>query len=55
MPMLEPGLVTISITACIVAAVLLAFAFVGCPVKEKRSDEVIQVTPAPGSARNAEP
>ena len=50
--MLEPELVTISVTACIIAAMLLAFAMVGCPVKERRSDDVIQVAPAPGSKEN---
>ena len=49
MPMLEPEMVTMSIAACIIAAVLLAFAMVGCPVRERRSDEVIMVSAAPES------
>lgn len=53
--MMEPELVMLSVTACIVAAILLAFAMVGCPVKEKGSGDVIQVSPAPGSVGNAEP
>jgi hypothetical protein len=50
-----------SIAACIIAAVLLAFAMVGCPVRERRSDEVIMVSAAPEStsksaaAKAAEP
>jgi hypothetical protein len=61
MPMLEPEMVTMSIAACIIAAVLLAFAMVGCPVRERRSDEVIMVSAAPEStsksaaAKAAEP
>ena len=61
MPMLEPEMVTMSIAACIIAAVLLAFAMVGCPVRERRSDEVIMVSAAPpestskSAAKAAEP
>jgi hypothetical protein len=47
--------VMLTVTACVVAAVLLAFAMVGCPVNEKASENVIQVSPAPGSVGNAEP
>ena len=53
--MMEPELVMLTVTACVVAAVLLAFAMVGCPVNEKASENVIQVSPAPGSVGNAEP
>jgi hypothetical protein len=53
MPMLEPELVTVAVAGCIIAAVLLAFALVGCPLKERRSDDVIQVAPAPGSENKA--
>ena len=53
--MMEPELVMLTVTACVVAAVLLAFAMVGCPVNEKASGNVIQVSPAPGSVGNAEP
>ena len=55
MPMFEPELVTVAVTGCIVAAVLLAFAMVGCPVKERASDDVIQVAPAVGTETKAEP
>ena len=53
--MLEPELVIFAVTGCIVAAILLAFAMVGCPVKERRADDVIQVAPAPESEKKAEP